>query len=379
MIATPSRRISKSAIPVMRPQLPTADQLLPYLRRIDEARYYSNHGALLREFERRMSGHFGVGEAQLAVVSNGTTALSAALVASGAKPGKRCLLPAWTFVASAAAVWAANLTPYFVDVAQQTWMLDPERIKRRSDLADVGAVMVVSPFGAPVDTSAWDLFTAETGIPVIIDGAAAFDTVATIREARPGRSPIMISLHATKSFGTGEGSIILSTDEMLVHRLRQICNFGVWGAPEGQILGYNGKLSEYHAAIGLAMLDQWSDRRAKFATLTAKYVRSVGSIPNVRLSPNYGSGWISCYCNVEVDGSEQTIIERLQSRGIETRRWWQSGVHMQRAYRDLPRDPVPITDELAKRVFGLPFFHDLTDEQLATVSNGLKDAVEETA
>lgn len=360
----------------MRPQLPTADKILPYLQRIDEARYYSNHGGLLRELEQRLSHHFGVSETQLAVVSNGTTALSAALVAAGATPGKRCLLPAWTFVASAAAVWAANLTPHFIDVAQETWMLDAERVKRRSDLAHVGAVMVVSPFGAPVDTSAWDAFTTDTEIPVIIDCAAAFDTVATIREARPGRSPIMISLHATKSFGTGEGSVILSTDEMLVHRLRQICNFGVWGSPEGQILGYNGKLSEYHAAVGLAMLDEWNQRRGKLATLTEKYMRALANISNVKLSPSYGSGWISCYCNVEVNGSGRTIIDRLNSEGIETRRWWQSGVHVQRAYRDFPRDSLPVTDELAKRVFGLPFFHDLTDEQLVTVSSGLKSAVE---
>ena len=186
----------------------------------------------------------------------------------------------------------------------------------------------------------------------------------------------MISLHATKSFGIGEGSLVLSTDETLVHRLRQICNFGVWGSPEGQVLGYNGKLSEYHAAIGLAMLDEWDERRAKLAALTEKYVGGLKTVSNVAPSPRYGGGWVSCYCNVFVQEDAATIIDRLNFMGVETRRWWQSGVHAQRAYQHFPRDPVPVTDELGKRVFGLPFYHDLTDEQLARILSSLKGALE---
>lgn len=362
----------------MRPQLPTAEQLLPYLQRIDEARYYSNHGQLLRELENHLAEHFGISPTQISVVANGTVALSAALIAARAPVGKKCLVPSWTFVASASAVWAANLEPHFVDVSEETWALDPAAIKRRSDLSDVGAVMVVSPFGAPIDSGAWDEFTAETGIPAIIDGAAAFDTVASSPAAHPGKTPIMISLHATKVFGVGEGGLVISTDDALMRRFHQICNFGVWGSPEGQILGYNGKLSEYHAAIGLAAFAGWTERRRRIAQLTNAYKERLAEVRGVTLVPAYGDGWVSCYCNVRVDDAP-AVTERLNELGIETRRWWQSGVHKQRAYASFSRDDLPVTDALGQSVFGLPFFHDITPAQIDRVVNGLKSACERFA
>jgi len=363
-----------AAVPVMRPQLPNADQLLPYLRRIDEARWYSNHGSLFRELEARLAEHFHVGTNNIAVVANGTVALSAALVAVGAPPGSICLLPSWTFVASAASVWAANLVPHFVDVSADTWMLDPERLLER-DLTGVGAVMAVSAFGAPVDTRAWDAFTERTGIPVIIDGAASFDTAAAIERNHAGRSPIMISLHATKVFGVGEGGLVISTDTDMVRRFNQICNFGVWDSPAGQILGYNGKLNEYNAAVGLAMYDRWHERRAVVERLTNAYAKRLKDVRGIRLLPGYGDGWVACYCNIATDGPAAPVIARLKERGIETRRWWQSGVHVQRAYERFSRDPLPVTENLANRVFGLPFFHDLSDDQLERVATEVEAAV----
>ena len=91
-------------IPVMKPQLATADMLRSYLQRIDDTRYYSNHGPLVREFEERLAVHFALDSEQIMTVASGTTALSAALRAVAAQVGKKCLVPSWTFVASAAAV-----------------------------------------------------------------------------------------------------------------------------------------------------------------------------------------------------------------------------------------------------------------------------------
>jgi dTDP-4-amino-4,6-dideoxygalactose transaminase len=362
-------------IPVMRPQLPTADELLPYLRRIDEARYYTNFGPLLRELEARLADFYGVPPSQLALAANGTVALSAALLAVGARPGKRCLIPSWTFVGTAAAAWAANLEPYFVDVDESTWMLNARTIASRSDLERVGAVIVVSAFGAPVDTAAWDAFTDDTGIPVIIDGAASFDTVHAIERARPGRSPIMVSLHATKAFGIGEGGFVVSTDGEAMLRFRQICNFGVWETP-GQIMGYNGKLSEYHCAVGLAQLDCWPKRRKQLEHLTKLYADKFGKIAELRMLPTYGEGWVSCYCNVATETPAAPVVGGLRERGIDTRRWWQSGVHAQPAYRDFPRDHLPVTRRLSERVFGLPFYYDMDDEQFARVISAVRGLVQ---
>lgn len=367
--------LASGTIPVMRPQLPPAADLVPYLRRIDETRYYSNHGQLLGELEQHFARHFGVSADDLAVIANGTVALSAALLAVGARPGSKCLVPSWTFVGSAAAIWAANLRPHFVDVRPDTWTLDPQQLMRRPDLSEVGAVMVVSPFGSPVETRSWDAFTDETGIPVIVDGAAAFDTVASIRSAAPGKSPIMISLHATKVFGIGEGGLVICTDRSVMRRLRQVCNFGVWGSPEGQILGYNGKLSEYHAAVGLAAYAHWPRRRERIAALTKQYVDRLSDVDGVTLLPGYGKGWVSCYCNVRTECEAAPVIAALRENGVETRRWWQSGVHVQHAYQSFSRDNLPVTVSLGNRVFGLPFYHDMSEADVDRVVSTLKIAL----
>lgn len=362
----------------MRPLLPTLEELAPYLRRIDEARFYTNFGPLLRSLEERLADHFGVPSTGLVLVANGTTALSAALLAVGAQPGKKCLVPSWTFVASAAAICAANLIPHFIDVSPETWMPEPDVLRKRDDLPDVGAVMIVAPFGTPVDIARWDAFWADTGIPVIVDGAACFDTAASVAASRAGRSPIMISLHATKVLGAGEGGLVLSEDPAIIRRARQVCNFGIWGSPEGQIIGYNGKLSEYHAAVGLASLDRWPQRRQELLERTTRYAQELARIPGVSLLPRYGQGWVSAYCTVAVPGNIHRVADHLAYLGIETRRWWQDGVHSQAAYRAFPHDDLSVTAALAARSLSLPFSHDISDEQISRVVNGLASALNDS-
>jgi len=374
-VFTPQRPRTSEKIPLLRPLLPPLEALEPYLREIDANRWYTNFGPLVMRLEERLAEHFGLTKTGLALLANGTTALSASLLAVGAKPGKKCLVPAWTFVASAAAVWAADLVPHFIDVLGETWMPDPAALRRRSDLAEVAAVMVIGPFGIPVDTVAWDAFTEQTGIPVIIDAAACFDSVKSIAAARPGRSPVMISLHATKALGIGEGGLVMSTDEAIIHRLRQVGNFGIWGMPEGQILGYNGKLSEYHAAVGLAALDTWPERRAALSSRTARYSAELGRLPGVRTLPAYGSGWVSTYCTIQVCGNVHAIQDRLAYMGIESRRWWQDGVHAQPAYRRFPHDDLPVTEQLATQALSLPFSHDISDADIVRVVDCLESAL----
>jgi len=355
----------------MRPLLPNLAALEKYLREIDERRWYSNFGELGSRLETEFAAHFGLAKSNAALVANGTSGLSAGLLAINAKPQKRCLLPSWTFIASASATWAANLVPHFIDVSPDTWQLDPEAIRRRTDLADIGAVMVVSPFGSPVDSRAWDDFSEEMGIPVVIDAAASFDTAAAIASSCAGRAPMVISLHATKALGVGEGGLVLSTSSEIVQRARQTCNFGLWKGPESEMRGFNGKLSEYHAAVGLAALEEWPRRRAALESRTNRYLAELTRLPTVQVLPHYGEGWVSAYCTVLLPASARVVHERMLSIGIETRRWWYEGVGAQPAFNDAPHDDLPVTAELAERTLSLPFFHDITDEEIARVVEGL--------
>jgi dTDP-4-amino-4,6-dideoxygalactose transaminase len=119
-------------IPVMRPRLPTAEKLVPYIKRIDQSRIYANFGPPLAELEERSAGNLARSQTEVASTSNGTVAFIAALLTAGGPPGKKCLLPTWTFVASAAAIWAANRRPQLVDGSPDTWMLEPDETQGRN-------------------------------------------------------------------------------------------------------------------------------------------------------------------------------------------------------------------------------------------------------
>ena len=364
----PAKRVPPTTrIPVLRPLLPKLDALAPYLTEIDENRWYTNHGPLLQRFEARLAAHLGVGPEQVQLVSNGTVALTLALQAMKVRRGGFCLMPSWTFVASAAAVCAANLLPHFVDVDPATWQLDPDQLAARTDLEDVSAVLVVSSFGAPVPVARWDAFTAKTGIPVLIDAAAGLDAVATVPEARVGRTPIMISLHATKAFGIGEGGLILSTDPELMSRARGLGNFGIYYQPVATVIGGNAKVSEYHAAVGLAALDQWPARRAETSALIACYEGRLATVTRLHTSPGFADGWVSSYCNVVLEAEAMAVAETLADSGIETRRWWRNGCHVDPAYVRFPRDPLPVTEQLGRSVLGLPFFPGMTNAEAGLV------------
>src|SRR4051794_37796518 len=165
-------------MPVLRPRLPSAERLLPYLRRIDATRVYTTWGPLALELEERLCRRFSLPHGGVVSASSGTSALTAAiLTASGRAAGGRplAIVPALTSVATAAAAESCGYTLRIADIDPETWQLDPERIATRADLDEAGIVIPVAPFGRHVPQTAWLEFRERTGIPVVIDGAATFE------------------------------------------------------------------------------------------------------------------------------------------------------------------------------------------------------------
>src|SRR5207245_1355138 len=114
-------------------------------------------------------------------------------------------------------------------------------------------------------------FTAATGIPVIIDGAASFAGLVERPEASLGAIPVALSFHATKAFATGEGGAVATEDVALARRVAQALNFGISGVRDSRMASTNGKMSEYHAAVGLAELDGWTEKLAAFRVVAERY------------------------------------------------------------------------------------------------------------
>jgi dTDP-4-amino-4,6-dideoxygalactose transaminase len=355
-------------IPILRPWLPSQEQIAPYLQAIDQSRIYSNFGPHACAFEERLASRYGLEREKVTTVANATLGLALALMAQDAAPHTLCVMPGWTFVASVNAAVLAGMIPFFVDVDPSTWALDPRAIEQEMARAPakVGAVMVVAPFGRLIDYSAWDDFKSRSGIPVVIDAAAAFDSLQ-VRQ-----TPAVVSLHATKVLGIGEGGFVACRDASIVRSVRQRSNFGFDGTRTAPTLGMNAKLSEYHAAVGLAALDAWPETRREWIAAAHTYRQELGRSNQIRLQPGFGETWISSTCIVTVDEAVSARLqEALAAAGIETRLWWGRGAHNHPVAAHFPRTPLPVTERLARTTFGIPFYRDIGADKVTHVTASL--------
>lgn len=360
-----------AVVPVARPRLPSAEAIFPYLQRIDTARWYSNFGPLLTEFESRLAARFPVG-AEVVTLANATQALTLTLSAMELAQDGYVAIPAWTFVATAHAVTQAGLRPWFVDVDPDSWMMRPDAI---ADLPAavrerLVAVIPVCAFGSLGDLTAWRAFREETGVPVLVDAAAAFDAL------RDADLPAVVSLHATKALGLGEGGFLVTRDTDLALRVRRLSTFGFHGSRESQIPATNAKLSEYAAAVGLAALDSWEADRLQFARAAQHLRISLIDQPQVCFQPGWGSEWVTSVCNVRLtDGSADTVAEALEADGVGTRQWWGRGCHVSPAFADCGRSDLRQTDRLGGSVLGLPFAVDLGVPEIRRIAAALGRAL----
>jgi dTDP-4-amino-4,6-dideoxygalactose transaminase len=349
---------------VFRPLLPDANQLAPYLEGIDRRRRYSNFGETALALRTRLAAHFGLREEHCVPASSGTDALTAALIAvAGRATAQRpyCLMPSYTFVATPGAALNAGYQPYFLDIDPHSWALDPERLFEHPVLRQAGAIIVVAPYGQPIAQAGWQRLAASTGVPVVIDAAAGFDAIAADPAATLGELPVMLSLHATKVFGVGEGGLVLCRNVELVQRCGQVMNFGFLGSREAQVAGFNGKLSEYHAAIGLAALDLWPGNRAGFLATAAAYRRAAqrrGLADAIIAETERASNYV--LYRAPTAAAAAAAVERLAAAGVDFRLWYGLGCHRQPAYAGCTRDPLPVSEEVAPCVIGLPVAVDLS-------------------
>jgi len=361
-----------ATIPVARPLLPTADRIAPYLREIDGNRYYSNFGPLVQRLEQRLAAHFGAPAGGVCCLANATLGLVAAL-GPAPRADAVCILPAWTFVATGHAARAAGYQLDVMDVSLERWALEPERVAARIAAADgcVAAVMPVAPFGAPLDPEPWRALAERTGVRIVVDAAAAFDAF------QPDAQPAVVSLHATKALGAGEGGFVIAQDTAEADRARRYAQFGfARGGRVAQDAGSNAKMSEYAAAVALAALDDWPDARADWRRVARGYRDALAHRDAVRFAAGYGADWVASSATARLIGRDAAeVASALAARGIETRDWWGGGLAAHPAFADAAPAAPPNTALLAQETLSLPCFRDMTDAQVARVAAALCDVL----
>jgi dTDP-4-amino-4,6-dideoxygalactose transaminase len=365
-------------IPVLRPLLPTAEQLTPYLRRIDATRIYANWGPLASEFERRLCEHFRLPAGCVVSSSSGTAALVGAILATAGRAGPNrpyAMVPAFTFVATAVAVEHCGFQPYLLDVGPHDWTIDPDTLAAHPLLSQVGVVVPVAAFGRALPQDRWLAFRRRTGIPVVIDAAAGFESLGEDPESLIGGVPAALSFHATKSLAIGEGGCVVCRDTAISGRVGQALNFGFAGSRSSGSPSTNGKLSEYHAAVGLAQLDVWPATRPALRAVADRYRLAFGPALANRFHgmPGVAGCYALFYCSSreESDGVRAGLVKA----GVDYRQWYGDGLLQHPHFADASHEALPNTERLGQRLLGVPTAVDLSDEAIARVVRAVSDAV----
>ena len=345
-------------VPVMRPKLPRADQVLPYLHRMDRTGTYANRGPLVEELESRYADYLGVDPGLVAATSNATVGLTGALVAGGTR---RWLVPDFTFPAPALAALAAGFSLSLADVSLDDWQL---KVPPDHDEVDVGLLPVL-PFGTPVDIGRWPSSRA-----VVVDAAASLGSSRGRLGGLPTRWSVVFSLHATKVLPAGEGGLVVFGDRARADAFKQWCNFGL-GADRGSLIpGTNGKMSEVSAAYALTSLDLWETEKLEWATaqgLMTEALRDVDGLSHFSAPGRATPYWIARFDTARrCDASAAS----LGARQVGFRRWWKP-LHAMPAFASCERHGVAASVELARTTLGLPMYRGLSAQDADRVRSAL--------
>jgi len=300
--------------------------------------------------------------------SSGTTALQTAVLALGIGRGDEVITSPFTFIASANAVLFAGAKPVFVDIDERTYNVDPGVIEA-AITPRTRAILPVHLFGHPCDIEAMLEIAARHGLAVVEDACQAHG--ATVKGRKVGTFGVgCFSFYPTKNITTAEGGIITTDDPEIADRSRLLRNHGQRERYYHESIGYNFRMTEIQAAIGLAQLhkiEQFTEaRRANAAYLTPRLKGVVTPYQSPSCRHVYHQYVI------RVPAGRDELAEHLKQRGIATGIYYPVPVHKQVAYQRLGyADHLPVAEKVSREVLSLPVHPALTRQDLDRIVEGV--------
>ncbi|WP_375457935.1 DegT/DnrJ/EryC1/StrS family aminotransferase [uncultured Enterovirga sp.] len=345
------------------PEVPSPEAWLPFLRLSYDAGYYSNFGPNSCIFEAELKAFLGT-RRDVVTVANATVGLAATLLAMNVRG--LVAIPAFTFPATASAVYQAGCDPIVVDVCERSWEMDPAELNRVLDQHSVAAIIHVRPFGLSRDLDGIGTIARVRGLPLIVDAAAGFGG-RTGRDQPAGDAGVaeVFSFHATKPLGVGEGGAVIA-ESGLAAEIRNVTNFAL-GRGKGDLRwGVNGKMSEFHAAVGRAALAGHAERLARRGRQVRRFSELL-DMPGTVLPYDPGSPpWQ--VLPVRLPGSDAGAAKAaLASVGYETR------VYYEPAIAGLGQaSPPPVATRLAREMLSLPIGPHIDDADQDAIAGALR-------
>jgi len=366
------------AIPVSSPAFLGNEKA--YVTDCIDSTWVSSIGVYIRRFEAAFAELCGVRHAMSC--SNGTVALHLALLGLGIEPGDEVLVPSLTYVASANAVRYCGAEPVFVDSDPVTWNLDPEDARRKIT-PRTRAIMPVHLYGLPARMEEILAIARTHGLAVVEDAAEAVGARVAGQAVGSLGDVAAYSFFGNKILTCGEGGMVITNDDALAHRVRMLKGQGQ--DPERRywfpIVGYNYRMTNVEAALGLAQLEQLDRHLAARDEIASWYDEELrGRADLARPTARAGERAVCWLYSVVLAGHPEGIRDRAMARlagqGIETRPFF-FPCHVLPPYARPERDAAcPNADWLAPRGLSLPTWVGLERPQVRRVARALLDALD---
>jgi len=359
-------------ITVTRTSLPPLEDYVAYLEGIWERAHLTNNGPLCCELAEDLKYHLDVPRIEL--VSNGTLALQLAIRALGLQ-GEIITTP-YSYVATTNAILWEGCDPVFVDIDPERFCLNPDLIESAITERTTG-ILATHVYGYPCDVERIQAIAAKHGLKVIYDAAHAFGVRYKGRSLLEYGDCSTLSFHATKLFHCGEGGAVVCSDAAVSNRLFLLSIFGHRGEDTYLDIGINAKLSELHAAMGLAVLPKVQDyiqARRHSATL---YDTLLADQPLQRPKALPELDYNHAYYPVIFPSHDEMMATRkaLLEQDIVPRRYFYPSLNTLPFLRAELRRACPVSESIASRVLALPLSTAINDGDIHRIANLISDCL----
>jgi perosamine synthetase len=336
------------------------------------------------EFEQNIADY--VGAKYAIAVSSGTAGLHLIVRALGLGPGDEVLVPSFTFAASVNAVLYEGCVPVFVDIEPETMNIDPKDIERRINPLTRG-ILVVDVFGHPAEWDAIMQIAKKHHLKVIDDSCEALGAEYKGTKIGQFADAAAFSFYPNKQMTLGEGGVVVTNNDQIASLTRSMRNqgrgdMGSWLNHER--LGYNYRLPEMSAALGVSQLKRLEKFLAKRERVASMYTERLRGLDWVRppvVRPHVRMSWCLYVVTLPEGFDRDPVMQAMAVQGIPTRGYF-SPVHLQPYIREnwgCKEGDLPVTESIARRCVALPFSNSLTSTQVDQVVAALAEAVSQVA
>lgn len=356
-------------IPVYQPYFHGNEKL--YVNQCLDSSWISSKGEFIRQFEEQFAQYVKTPHATS--VCNGTVALHLALLALEIKPGDEIIVPTLTYVASVNTILQAGAVPIFVDSLEETWQIDPDDVRRKIT-PKTRAVMAVHLYGHPCDMQPLVDLCKEHNLFLIEDCAEAFGTYYRDQHVGTFGDIATFSFFGNKTLTTGEGGMVIMNNADVYARAANLKNQGISSNLQywHNVVGYNYRMTNICAAIGLAQIEKVDEVLAKKRALAERYHAGLKNLPLITHGETGDVRHSFWMCSILLNDAKHRdpLREHLKNAGVETRPLFYPA-HKMEMY-NATAEKHPVAESLGSRGMNLPSWPAMTQEQIDHVINAIQ-------